>query len=85
MTSPNIGPGTRSRKIYSGSKKVMLKFMNWMLRMVIKNPIPVTIVRAEPINSGGAVCAVRAENWGESPTTTMPHNTRNPRNTPAGA
>lgn len=50
--------------------------MSWMLMMVIKKPIQLTIVRAEPTSSLGAVCATRVENWGESPTTTMPQKIR---------
>ena len=48
--------------------------------MVMKNPMLVTMVSAEPISSRGAVWAVSAENCGESPTTTIPQKMRNPKN-----
>ena len=54
--------------------------INWMLMMVMKKPIQLTIVRADPTKSFGAVCATRVENWGESPTTTIPQKIRKARN-----
>ena len=39
---------------------------------MIRNPIELAIVSAEPTYSGGAFFAFRAENWGESPTTVIP-------------
>ena len=56
-----------------------------MLKIVIKKPMLVTIVNAVPINSLGAVLAVRAEYCGESPTTTIPQKIRNAINTGSGA
>ncbi len=50
-----------------------------MLTIVIENPIQLTIVKADPTSSLGAAWATRAENWGESPTTTIPQKIRNPK------
>ena len=41
--------------------------------MVIANPMLVTIVKAVPLYSGMAVCAIKVENCGESAITQMPH------------
>ena len=45
----------------------------------MENPIQLTIVKADPTSSLGAVRATRDENWGESPTTTIPQNIKNPK------
>ena len=60
-------------------------FRSWMLKMVIANPMQLAMVSAEPTSTLGAFCAFSAENCGESPTTTMPQNTRNARNSGVGA
>ena len=52
-----------------------------MLTMVIEKPIQLTMVRADPTKSWGAVRAMIAENWGESPTTTTPQKIKPPRKT----
>ena len=47
--------------------------------MVIENPMQFMIVRAEPTYSFGAFVPTSAEYYGESPTTTIPQNTKNMR------
>ena len=47
--------------------------------MVIKNPMQLTIVRAVPFNSRGALCATSVEKSGESAMTTIPQKKRKPR------
>ena len=54
--------------------------INWILMMVMKKPMQLTIVRADPTSSLGAVYATRVENWGESPTTTIPQKIKKDRN-----
>src|SRR6185503_9346138 len=63
----------------------MAEFSNWMLKIVIAKPMQLPMVSAEPTHSLGAFAALRAENCGESPTTTTPQNARKPRNSGAGA
>jgi hypothetical protein len=50
--------------------------MNWMLMMVIENPMQFMIVSAEPLDSSAAFCATRVENSGESAITTSPQNNK---------
>jgi hypothetical protein len=59
--------------------------ISWMLMMVMKKPMQLTIVRADPTSSLGAVYATRVENWGESPTTTIPQKIKKDRNNSGGA
>ena len=54
--------------------------ISWMLTMVMAKPMQLTIVRADPTSSFGAVYATRVENWGESPTTTIPQKIKKERN-----
>ena len=56
-----------------------------MLKIVIKKPMLVTMVSAEPTYSFGAVCAVSVENWGESPAIVTPHIIRITKNIKTGA
>lgn len=58
---------------------------SWMLKIVIANPTQFAIVSAGPTRCLGALWALRVENCGESPTTTIPQNTRKARNTGTGA
>ena len=59
-------------------------FKSWMLTMVIENPIQLTMVRADPTRSCGAVLATRVENCGESPDTTIPQKMITAKNKSAG-
>ena len=56
-----------------------------MLRIDIENPIQLTIVKADPTLSGGALAALSAENWGESPMTARPQISINNRKRGAGS
>jgi hypothetical protein len=49
-----------------------------MLTIVIEKPMQLTIVNDVPLECSGAFCATRVENKGESATTTMPQNIKNP-------
>ena len=53
--------------------------------MVMEKPMQLAMVSAEPTSSRGALAALSAENWGESPTTTIPQNSKNARNAGPGA
>jgi hypothetical protein len=52
------------------------KLMNCMLRMVMENPMQLTMVRELPFDSPGAFCATSVEKSGESAITTSPQKTR---------
>src|SRR5438034_9059953 len=56
-----------------------------MLKIVMAKPMQFAMVSAEPTYCRGALCALRAENWGESPTTTTPQNSRKARSSGVGA
>ena len=51
---------------------VARKFNNWMLIIVMPNPMQFTSVNAEALFSTGALWAIIVENWGESVITTAP-------------
>jgi hypothetical protein len=57
-----------------------MMFINWMLIMVMANPMLFTIVSDEPRDSSGACCATNVENNGESAITTNPQKNRNVSN-----
>src|SRR5258708_34436731 len=83
--SPSSGPGASSTKSQSAPRKDAAELSNWMLRMVIEKPMQFAMVSAEPTSSRGAFAAFSAESWGESPTTTIPQNSKNARNSGVGA
>src|SRR5258707_4750703 len=83
--SPSSGPGASSTKSQSAPRKDAAELSNWMLRMVIEKPMQFAMVSAEPTSSRGAFAAFSAENWGESPTTKMPEDSKNARNSGVGA
>src|SRR2546421_153878 len=56
-----------------------------MLTIVMANPAEVTMVSAVPLLSGGADCATRVENCGESATTVIPHITSTDKNPKGGS
>ena len=58
------------------SVNVLIPLSNWILTIVMANPIELTIVRAVPFISGGAFCATKVENRGESAITTIPQKSR---------
>lgn len=45
---------------------------SWILKIVIKNPMQLTIVSAVPLIWASAFCATNVENKGESAITTIP-------------
>lgn len=51
--------------------------MNWMLMMVMENPMQFTMVNEVPLDSSRAFWATRVENKGESAITTNPQKKRN--------
>ncbi len=82
---PKMGPRPKGRSQYWGDNQEVNPLNNWMLAMVMANPIQLAMVKAEPISSLGAYCAFRVKNCGESPTTTIPQKIRNSNNTGRGA
>src|SRR5204862_2414252 len=82
---PNSGPGVSSRNSHCAPSVGRTPFSSWMLPMVMEKPMQLAMVSAEPTSSRGALAALSAENWGESPTTTIPQNSKNARNAGPGA
>jgi len=78
---PKIGPIANRVNMYIELVESIRLLRNWILRMVIANPIEFKMVSAVPLSSIGAFLASRVENNGESAMTTMPHNKRKSRNT----
>jgi len=54
--------------------------MNWILKMVIENPILLTMVSDVPLDSAAAFWATRVENSGESAITAIPQVNKKIRN-----
>jgi len=74
-SNPKTGPIKSRIKLFSFQLSDT-SFKNWMLTIVIANPIEVTMVNAVPLFSAGADCATRVENCGESETTVSPQITK---------
>ena len=55
------------------------KFINWILIIVIENPIQFTKVKEVPLDSSGALWATKVENNGESAITAIPQRNRKQR------
>ena len=76
--NPMTGPGKRNTYRYCSAIYSRSKLISSILNMVILNPIQVTMVSAVPFDVGGALCATRLENIGESAITTNPQKIRKP-------
>src|SRR3982074_3498037 len=76
---PRIGPGSSSRNSHCAPRISATELSSWMLKIVMAKPMQLAIVSAEPTRWRGALCALSAENCGESPTTTTPQNSRKAR------
>jgi hypothetical protein len=55
LNNPTIGPLTRNSKTIWIFNHPTKKLVNWILMMVMKNPMLVTMVNADPTKSRGAV------------------------------
>ena len=74
--NPKIGPIARQEKIKLLLVNNCNELTNWMLTIVMANPILFTKVSAVPFTSAGAFWATSVESKGESATTAMPQNSR---------
>ena len=82
---PKSGPGSRNTNKYCVSIKGNKYPSNAILTMVIVTPMLFAMVSADPTNAGGAFCAFRVENCGESPETVSPQISRNTKSIGVGA
>ena len=72
----NIGPIAKIAKSHIGETVCIIRLKNWILNTVMAKPRQLTMVKAVPLIFGGAFCATKVENKGESITTTAPQNKR---------
>ena len=68
---PIKGPTHKNTKTNSKLIFVSKYPINWILIIVIKNPMQLTKVITDPLISCGAFCAIKVENKGESAMTTI--------------
>src|SRR5215468_8186382 len=70
--SPNKGPGNKIQAIDS-PRRLKSDVARAIDAMVMANPTEVWMAKTAPTWWGGAACADKAENCGESATTAAPH------------
>ncbi|CPL26199.1 Uncharacterised protein [Bordetella pertussis] len=79
-----IGPAASTAMTYGAGRAPASASSSWMLTTVMAKPMALTRVTMLPTWAGGDSCATRAANCGESPTTTMPQNSRKARKAGVG-